>query len=464
MTVGEQLRQAREALGLSLEQAAKATHVRVHYLEALENDQRNALPSVVQGRGFLRLYAGFLNLSTTDILNAWDGKPQPAEPPPVNPPSEPAEDLAADSLEQVEVENEPAAASSSPHAVGNAGETSESQQIFEEIGRMLRAQRTALGLSLAEVERYTRLRQHYLQSIEDGRMEGLPSPVQGRGMFSNYARFLNMDEDAIMLRFAQGLQARRIERLPKAEPPGIFQNKKRPARPAPGWRRFLTPDLLFGIAAAAIILFYVLWSTARIGELNVSNEPEATLPAISDILLTDQVLSPSPSVEPTSEFGTATTPEDIPTATQTPAEPGLPVRETELATLEPTPTLQAMNNDPLQVYIVARERAWLRVTTDGAEAFLGRVVPGNAYAFSGTRQVEILTGNAAALQVFFNQADLGVLGLTGQVVGMVFSPEGAMTPTPAASPTPQPRPETATPLPSPSATASPTVTPFVPAP
>lgn len=44
MSIGTQLRQAREAQSLSLDQAAQTTHIRLHYLEALEADQFESLP------------------------------------------------------------------------------------------------------------------------------------------------------------------------------------------------------------------------------------------------------------------------------------------------------------------------------------------------------------------------------------------------------------------------------------
>src|SRR5574338_1649077 len=78
-TIGEQLSQAREKRGLTLEQAAEETHIRVHFLQALETDQRGALPSNVQGRGFLRLYASLLELPVAPLLAAWDSAGQPGE-------------------------------------------------------------------------------------------------------------------------------------------------------------------------------------------------------------------------------------------------------------------------------------------------------------------------------------------------------------------------------------------------
>jgi cytoskeleton protein RodZ len=45
MSIGTQLHAAREAQSLSLEQVAQATHIKLYYLEALEADQFEVLPS-----------------------------------------------------------------------------------------------------------------------------------------------------------------------------------------------------------------------------------------------------------------------------------------------------------------------------------------------------------------------------------------------------------------------------------
>jgi len=477
-TIGAQLKQTRESRGLSLEQASRAIHIRPHYLEALENDDRDALPSNVQGRGFLRLYADLLNLPVEPLLAAWDGK---ADVQTITEPVETAQSpggvIPADKIAAPEPESADLVESSPPDTpIQHQGSDSpeSAQAIFREIGQTLRSQRETLGLTLAEVERYTRLRQHYIQALEEGRMDGLPSPVQGKGMLSNYAAFLNLDEEAVLLRFADGLQTRRIERLPRAEPNSLFTTKKRPARQAPFWKRFLTPDLIFGIGLAAIILLFILWTAARI-DTERQSQIEPTTPAISEILLTpDEILGQSITRTATEEVENGEGPvievtgegmqvSETAVSQALPADSDETTGDLENDLIVPTATLPPMNNDPLQVYIIARARAWLQVTADGQVSFLGRVVPGNAYAFSGENKVELLTGNAAALQVIYNQNDLGTIGLTGEVVGLVFSSEGIMTPTPAFTATPTQTPvATITPLPSPTAASTPTVTPFIP--
>lgn len=466
---GEQLKLARLEKGLSLEQASKATHIRVHYLKALENDERTVLPSKVQGRGFLRLYAGLLDLPIEPLLAQWDGKQ-----------SNEASLVSDDPITPPGIVN-PEIRSETPGSkmteVTEANENNEEQQekvdselIFREIGKILRSQRDALGLSIAEVERYTHIRQIYIISLEEGKLENLPSPVQARGMLSNFAKFLNLDEDNILLRYAEGLQARRIEKIPKVHDiTDTDLQKKKKATQAPAWRRFITPDLIFGIGLAAVILFFILWTLARIDSLRKS-ELEPTIQPISNVLLTP-AFNETVNATTTITVQVESWIQDVPNFEQpldqiTATSKVIANDSTDLgdgSLPEGAITISPLNTDPFQIYIIVRQRAWLKVIADDKVKFLGRVVPGNAYAFSGTKRLELLTGNAAGLQIFYNQMDLGILGSKGQVVGLVFASEGIMTPTSAFTLTSAPtRADSITPLPSPTALSTPSVTPFVP--
>jgi len=68
--IGATLKQRREARHLSIDQVAEQTRVRVHYLQALENDDLSAIPSMPQARGFLRIYAEFLGLNLDELFSA----------------------------------------------------------------------------------------------------------------------------------------------------------------------------------------------------------------------------------------------------------------------------------------------------------------------------------------------------------------------------------------------------------
>jgi len=69
--IGERLRSARQALGLSLEDAEGATRIRRHHLEALELEAFDRLPGPVYVRGFLRVYAAYLGLAPDELLQLY---------------------------------------------------------------------------------------------------------------------------------------------------------------------------------------------------------------------------------------------------------------------------------------------------------------------------------------------------------------------------------------------------------
>jgi transcriptional regulator with XRE-family HTH domain len=84
--IGSTLKQRREARHLSIDQVAEQTRVRVHYLQALENDDLSAIPSMPQARGFLRIYAEFLGLNLDELFSA-------AHSAETQPPASPADSL-----------------------------------------------------------------------------------------------------------------------------------------------------------------------------------------------------------------------------------------------------------------------------------------------------------------------------------------------------------------------------------
>jgi transcriptional regulator with XRE-family HTH domain len=67
-SIGARLKQARDLRRLTIQQVSEITKVRPHYLQALENDDLSAIPSVAQARGFLRIYAEFLELTPADLV------------------------------------------------------------------------------------------------------------------------------------------------------------------------------------------------------------------------------------------------------------------------------------------------------------------------------------------------------------------------------------------------------------
>src|SRR5215471_3943674 len=81
---GERLKRERELREVSLEEISKATRIAPRFMEALENEQWNRLPSGVFGRGFVRSIARYLGLNEEDLLSEYDlvrGESSTAAPP-----------------------------------------------------------------------------------------------------------------------------------------------------------------------------------------------------------------------------------------------------------------------------------------------------------------------------------------------------------------------------------------------
>lgn len=70
VTVGEQLRAAREAQGVSLEDVASRTRIPTRHLESLETSDWNRLPAPTYTIGFAKSYAGVLGLDKSAIADA----------------------------------------------------------------------------------------------------------------------------------------------------------------------------------------------------------------------------------------------------------------------------------------------------------------------------------------------------------------------------------------------------------
>ena len=485
-TAGTTLRQTREAKKLSLEQIFQATRIRISYLQAIENDQLDQLPSRAQARGFIHLYANYLGLDPYALL----APPQAPEPvleksdQPVTAPQVPPQKqkpLKKETIPQLvqqgkqtfdgilkegsqriqgsfeqltdkipyrivkktdqapsipapakKTKTQPAA------ALPPVSRQKNYQAICKAIGSSLRKKRESLGLSLADVERQTRIREIYLYALEEGNLDDLPSTVQGRGMLSNYATFMGLDSESFLSRFADALQQKRIETIPE-EKAGIPLPSTTPKQALTGIRKLLSPDLIFTGGIFLVFFVFIIWGAVQLVGISPNSASPTVIP-ISDLLLS----SGTPVSSDLVTIMAAT-----PQASQSGDSGFVPADNLQA-------TLSATNSGPIQLVIVAHHRAYMKVTVDGKDVFSGRVVPGTIYSYSGNTTIVLLTGDGSALQVYYNQQDLGILGGASQVVNMQYTAKGetdlgaqnTATPSPTQLPT-------LTPMP----TAKPTLTP-----
>jgi len=80
--IGTILREARKRRKIDLSEVEAATKIRLRYLQAIENDEWDALPGGVYTRGFIRTYASFLGLDGERIADDYRKSVEAAEPEP----------------------------------------------------------------------------------------------------------------------------------------------------------------------------------------------------------------------------------------------------------------------------------------------------------------------------------------------------------------------------------------------
>jgi cytoskeletal protein RodZ len=450
---GKQLKLIRESKGISLEEISQKTRIRLAYLEAIEADNFEALPSKTQARGFIRLYTNELGVALDGLkvkghhfmpIRSNQNKVVEALPPQ-------SLDQSDDSLETPEdqvVETPPDDATealetrfeeqiSHPKQDQTSETSQNAKQIFEEIGEKLRERRGLISLTLDDINENIHVNRQYLNALEDGRLDELPSPVQAKGMLANYAEFLNLDGDALLLRFADGLQLQRLEK--QKAPVNQKMSSKEISSTKLRLKNFFSLDLLVMVGLFIGFTSFIIWGVNRILAVD-SQDPLATeIPDVSDVLLATSSVTPE------------TTDED-----ETPSDPSATPANGEQ---EITPIFTPIISDnPINIVIIPNQQSWVQITSDYALVYEGRLLPGNAYNYSGDEVVEILTGNAGALQIYFNDQAIGAAGFIGQVEKLTFTETGLVRPTPTNPPTSTPTRQD-TPSPTDSIPIEPTTTP-----
>ncbi|CDR80755.1 helix-turn-helix domain-containing protein [Lactobacillus delbrueckii] len=116
--IGEQLRKAREAKGLSISDIEKATKIQSRYLEAIENNDFDKLPGDFYVRAFIRQYAQIVGLDGKELLSQYQGEvtsevSQPAA-------SSPAQEVHEEAHEEEAAPVEPARISAKREAAEKA--------------------------------------------------------------------------------------------------------------------------------------------------------------------------------------------------------------------------------------------------------------------------------------------------------------------------------------------------------
>lgn len=407
---GSQLKKIRVERNISLEQVATATRIRLAILQDLEDEEYSELSSSTQTKGFLKLYSAYLGVDE-----------EPAdEPPNETTVAEITTEVPGDQQETKKDQKKksrffPGSAKPTPQPLASpevvietiesstTAETieppTESAEALMAIGRELAARRRYLSITWNVIEEETHIPKDQLQSIERGDIDAFTNPMQFKGHLQAYAHFLNLDVAGIMIRYADAIQKRRLEKN------NVKTRHKKTTRVLPPFlvnlKRFFTLDLFFGTLMILGILSFLIWGISRMTFLQEEPEVTGTLPAVADVLLSEPTIMPT-EIEPTVEEGSV---QVLPTA---------------------TPFYTGSDTDSnLEIVLLIRQNVWLRVTSDDDVIFQGRQLAGNVLTYTGDEEIELETGSISAIEIIFNQSSIDPISdALGTPARLLFTAEG----------------------------------------
>ncbi len=237
-----------------------------------------------------------------------------------------------------------------------------------QFGQVFNEKRESLGLTLGHIEEETKIRKLYLDAIEREDFDILPPRVYATGFVKKYARYLGLDEKALVQQFVDMAYGSEEKEEVQAETP------KEPARPefqfsGLNWRNVVVAGAF--LLATWWVGGVVVDMVSQHGSNMVKSPPQQTTPA--------------PLPEPTPVDKEA--PEKI-----------------QLAT----------------VRISALSNCWVKAIVDGETVFSKTMTAGQEEVFEGREAVLLTVGNAGGIEVYYNGERIGPLGESGEVINKEF--------------------------------------------
>ena len=228
-------------------------------------------------------------------------------------------------------------------------------------GETLRSERERQGISLETVAEATKIRKHYLNALEQENFEVLPPRVYATGFVGTYARYLKLDQEAVIGQFKSLAYSSNNEPAPVLAPKRTKREFKIPIK---------------NIIAAAMFLLIALWAgnlvSAYIAQRGVAEPPKVQEPAVNNPSGNN-----NPAVEPNA-------------------------------------------SENLVLVITDRQHCWLEVNVDGIVQFTGFMDPGESKSFDAAGYISVKAGNAGGVDLTLNGQPLEPLGNFGQVVQRQF--------------------------------------------
>ena len=273
----------------------------------------------------------------------------------------------------------------------------------ETLGKYLKNQRESKKISLRDVSKNTRVREHILRAIEEDQLTLLPAATYVRGFLLAYAKYLRLDPNDVLLRYERALKGEPA--APPAPQPLKPRRKIPPTQPSKPKQKVLWNTnqtwAVVGVIVASFIIFYFF--SPYSSKLPIEPLPERSVEGKPSIV-------PSPPAAATTR-----TPEEKPVVeARKPLTPSSPV----------TATTSVQEKKALSLQLKAAEETWVSLQVDDQPEREMTFKPGEGSSVQASNRIRMKIGNAGGLDLILNGRPLGKFGQSGEVVALVITSQG----------------------------------------
>jgi cytoskeletal protein RodZ len=289
---------------------------------------------------------------------------------------------------------------------------------IETLGKYLGEMREKLNFDIKTVSILTQIKPKYLESLEAGDWDALPSDVYIRGFVKSLARVYNVPEEAL------------VEQYEKEHG---FTPKARPQARQQRSRVSFTPRTILILVSLAIglgTLGYVanqIRSVLAPPVLNLQEPGEdvsiqgnslviaGQVEIGADVTINDQIVLTDKNGQFNESLILSAGLNTIEVVARNKFNRESRITRRVNAELPQTTVVAPVA--PVTVTIeVGPESAWIYMEADGVVVQRGTMLPGSTKTVTAGEDVLLTSANAGATKVIYNGKDLGVMGRTGEVI------------------------------------------------
>lgn len=274
------------------------------------------------------------------------------------------------------------------------------------IGRILRDARTEKNISLEQASKNTKIHLNILKVLESEDIKTLGT-VYAKSFLKLYAEYLGVDKEAILRRFQEAAGQEEAKVLRRVRFPG-----EEPSLKAGRFHltRFLrsAQKLLKGINYKILIILLVALAVVA-GLVKFIKHRQLTAPAAEKAESKNL-----PSLKPVSKKPLIASKALPKKTTSLEAMKSAEVKKADLA--KELVAAAAKAQEKIVLVVKAKEKSWFSVKVDGKTVFRSVLAKGTAESWQAKEKIELMVGNAGAVEFELNGKLLGKIGRPGQTL------------------------------------------------